>query len=76
MKRPYEVLSPRRRQVLLLLSKGLTRPQIASELGLSPLTVNRHVELARQQLQARSTEHAVRLCFERRIFTLPEVRAS
>lgn len=74
MSAPDPVLSARRRQVLWLLSKGRNRAQIAAELGLSTRTVDRHIENGRRQLQATTTAHAVRICFERRIFQLPEVR--
>jgi predicted ATPase/DNA-binding CsgD family transcriptional regulator len=37
-------LTPRERQVVLLLARGLSNPQIADELVISPRTAQRHVE--------------------------------
>jgi len=52
-------LSPREGQILALVAQGLTRLDIASELGLSPSTVRTHMEHARRKLGARSRAQAV-----------------
>jgi DNA-binding CsgD family transcriptional regulator len=58
------ILSPREREVLSLLATGLTIPEIASELVLSPLTVRTHVRNAKDKLGARTTAHAVAIALD------------
>jgi len=53
--------SRREREVLALLAKGSTDSQIASELGLSPATVQTHVRNAKAKLGARTRAQAVAL---------------
>ena len=53
------VLSPREREVLDYLAKGLTGEEVASRLGLSPETVRTHVRNAMDKLEAHTRVHAV-----------------
>lgn len=55
------VLSLREIQVLERLGEGLTTKQTAADLGLSPVTVRRHVSAASQRLRARSRDEAIQL---------------
>lgn len=59
-----EQLSPRQRQVLGLLAKGLLNKQIAGELGLSEKTVKMHRALLFERLGAATTAEAIRLGVE------------
>jgi PAS domain S-box-containing protein len=52
-------LSPRERQVLALLARGLTGEQIAERLVLSPETVRTHIRNAREKLGASTRVEAV-----------------
>lgn len=56
---PAERLTPREREVLGLVARGLTGRQIAKRLGLRPATVRTHVEHAREKLGCRSRAEAV-----------------
>ncbi len=53
------VLSPREREVLDLLARGLTGEQAATELSLSPETIRTHVRNAMDKLEANTRVHAV-----------------
>jgi DNA-binding NarL/FixJ family response regulator len=53
------VLSPREREVLDYLAKGLTGEDVAARLGLSPETVRTHVRNAMDKLEAHTRVHAV-----------------
>ena len=57
-------LSDRQMDVLRLAADGLTTPQIAAELGLSPRTVDTHRELAIAEMGARNMVHAVALAIQ------------
>jgi pimeloyl-ACP methyl ester carboxylesterase/DNA-binding CsgD family transcriptional regulator len=61
---PLEVLSPREREVLRLVARGLTDAQIAEELVLSRHTVHRHVANIRTKLalpsRSAAAAHAAR----------------
>jgi DNA-binding CsgD family transcriptional regulator/ketosteroid isomerase-like protein len=59
------VLTPREREVLQLLARGLNAPQIASELFVSPATVRTHVQNAMTRLGASTRIHAVSIALER-----------
>ena len=59
------VLTAREREVLQLLVRGLTAPQIASELFLSPATVRTHVQNAMGRLGAHTRIQAVSLALKR-----------
>jgi ATP/maltotriose-dependent transcriptional regulator MalT len=53
------LLTPRERQVLALMAEGGSNPAIAEQLGLSPKTVNRHVENIFNKLDVSSRAAAV-----------------
>jgi len=55
------VLSPREREVLELLAKGLTGEEAATQLSLSPETIRTHVRNAMDKLEANTRVHAVAL---------------
>ena len=52
-------LTPREREVFQLLARGLTAPEIAEQLVLSPHTVHRHVANIRRKLGRTSRTAAV-----------------
>ena len=55
-------LTPRERDCLRLLRKGLLTPQVASALGISVATLNKHLASARRKLGVLRTAHALLLC--------------
>jgi PAS domain S-box-containing protein len=57
--RRTRTLSPREREVLALLARGLTGEQIADRLVLSPETVRTHIRNAREKLGASTRVEAV-----------------
>ena len=57
--RRQRTLSPREREVLGLLARGLTGEQIAERLVLSPETVRTHIRNAREKLGASTRVEAV-----------------
>lgn len=52
-------LTPRQADVMRLVARGLTNPQIAEQLGISPATVKRHLEAVYDRLGARTRAEAV-----------------
>lgn len=58
-RRRTRTLSPREREVLGLLARGLTGEQIAARLVLSPETVRTHIRNAREKLGASTRVEAV-----------------
>jgi DNA-binding NarL/FixJ family response regulator len=59
------LLSPREREILALLSKGLSGEAAAQELHLSPETVRTHVRNAMGKLDASTRVHAVALALQK-----------
>jgi DNA-binding NarL/FixJ family response regulator len=59
--RPGIALSSRERQILGLLSQGLTGSEVAARLFLSPATVRTHIQNAMRKLGARTRVHAIAL---------------
>ncbi|MFI7007383.1 response regulator [Streptomyces sp. NPDC050145] len=57
-------LSPRERQVLILVARGLTNTEIADTLGLSPLTAKTHVSRIMGKLSARDRAQLVIIAYE------------
>jgi DNA-binding NarL/FixJ family response regulator len=55
---PVDILSHREREVLVLLARGWTNPQIARELIISPRTVSTHVSNILAKLDARTRAEA------------------
>lgn len=58
------ILSAREREILDLLSKGLTGEDAAKELFLSPQTVRTHVRNAMQKLEANTRVHAIAIALQ------------
>ena len=63
-RRRLECLTPRQRQVLQLMARGLLNKQIAFELGISDKTVKMHRAALLTALHARSSADAIRLAVE------------
>jgi len=61
---PRPRLTPRERDILPLLARGLTNHQIGRELGLSPGTVKNQITRLLPKLGAQDRTHAVALAFE------------
>jgi FixJ family two-component response regulator len=57
----YELLSPREREVMALVTTGLMNKQVAGELGLSEITVKIHRGHAMKKMNARSLADLVRM---------------
>jgi len=49
-------LSPRLRQIARLIASGLTYSEAAEEIGISPVTANRHVGLIKLKCRCRRSE--------------------
>ena len=62
---PYESLTPREREVLLMVANGLTTPEIAERLVLSPNTVHRHRTSMMQKLGLHDRLELLRYCLRR-----------
>ncbi|MGH6735586.1 MAG: response regulator transcription factor [Methyloceanibacter sp.] len=58
----FHSLTPRERDCLRLLRQGLFTPQVASALGISVATLNKHLASARRKLGVIRTAHALLLC--------------
>ena len=56
-------LSPREREVLALLAKGMRTQEVADRLSLSPVTVRTYVERSMEKLGAVTRTHAVAMAF-------------
>lgn len=56
---PPPPLSPREREVLALVARGLTTSRIARRLGMRPSTVRTHMEHVRDKLGVRTRAQAV-----------------
>lgn len=64
---PLAALSPREREVLLLLARGLRDKEIGRHLAISPATVKKHVEHILRKLQVRTrAEATAKLGYEAR----------
>ena len=66
------VLSPREREVIALLAEGLTGPEIAERLFISPATVRTHVENAMGKLEARTRVHAIAIALRQGLINIPD----
>jgi PAS domain S-box-containing protein len=63
---PLDVLTPREREVLHLLTEGLDGAAIADQLFLSPATVRNHIQNILNKLEVHSRVQAVALALRRR----------
>ena len=63
-------LTPRQSQIVLLLAQGNTADQCAEALHRSVATVQRHILLAKERLQARNTTHLVALSVAQKLIHL------
>ena len=61
LRRRYELLTPRERQVVALVASGLLNKQVAFELSISEVTVKMHRGSAARKLGARSLAKLVRI---------------
>ncbi|HEY8594824.1 MAG TPA: LuxR C-terminal-related transcriptional regulator [Devosiaceae bacterium] len=57
--RPDTFLTPREREVLILLAAGMRISQISDKIGIAEVTVNLHVQKARRKLDANTPAQAV-----------------
>jgi len=58
-------LTPRQKQVVMLLAKGLCWKQIATELGISYKMVEKHVYDAEKRLKIKGTALLTRYCIKK-----------
>jgi DNA-binding NarL/FixJ family response regulator len=58
--RTGEVLTPRQREILALVARGLSSPDIAAQLGISPGTVKAHLTAIYRTIGARNRVQATR----------------
>ncbi len=70
------LLSPREREVVELLSRGLTGEQIAVDLVLSSETVKTHIRNAMTKLQATTRVHAIAIAMRLGYIGGPEPKVS
>lgn len=52
-------LTPREREILELVAKGLSAKEIAGEIGIAPRTVEGHIDSVRLKVRARNKAHMV-----------------
>lgn len=65
-------LTPRQREALEWVGDGKTTQDIATIMGLTPATVEKHLRLAREALDVDTTAQAVlKASFQNQIFVLP-----
>jgi FixJ family two-component response regulator len=61
MRRRFETLSGREREVMLLVSSGKMNKQVAGDLGISEITVKIHRGAAMRKMNARTLPDLVRM---------------
>jgi FixJ family two-component response regulator len=66
----YASLTPREREVLLLVVSGLLNKQVGWELGISEITVKAHRGNVMQKMKAESLAHLVRMSMRLRLATM------
>ena len=71
--RPHRTLTKRQREVLEWVGEGKTNQDIAQLIGLTSATVEKHLRLAREQLQVDTTAQAVlKASFQNQIYVLEQ----
>lgn len=69
---PRRALTPRQREALEWVGDGKTMQDIATIMGLTPATVEKHLRLAREALEVETTAQAVlKASFQNQIFVAP-----
>ncbi len=69
-------LTPRQREVLQLVGAGKTSAEIAELMGVSPVTIEKHLRLAREQLGAETSAQALlKAAVQSQIFLPPTLHA-
>lgn len=71
---PYEALSPREKEVLLLASEGLPAYEIASRLVIAERTVTAHLTSIYGKLGAKNKTEAILIALKRGVILLSELR--
>jgi FixJ family two-component response regulator len=71
LRRRFESLTAREREIMLLVTRGLLNKQIAGELGLSEVTVKVHRGHVMQKMQAKSLADLVRMSDKLHIAAAP-----
>jgi FixJ family two-component response regulator len=61
LRRRYETLTPREREIMALAARGLMNKQIAAEVGTSEITVKIHRGQAMRKMQAKTFADLVRM---------------
>ena len=70
------MLTPRERDVLLLLAHGLSHGDIATRLGISRHTVGTHMKHCYRKLGARTAAHAITRALELKLVSLRDLSRS
>jgi DNA-binding NarL/FixJ family response regulator len=73
---PVGALSERETEVLVLVARGLSNLQVATELNLSEATVKRHLANVYQKIGVRSRSEAVRMALMEQWIGLGEITSS